>query len=163
MTLEELIRESAVYADSEKMDTLVHIISESIDTFIGDEAKDRLLRQVYGIIGTGHYNEHFAKEQIADMYYIDKYGEKMYAPYWTTSALKDIYNSVKDKIPAYNLHDFIVTMNMVKSDECQLLRRWFPEATEEDLQERITEAAVNWLCDDDTHNAGTKIWCYYNG
>lgn len=44
-------------------------------------------------------------------------------------------------------------------DMINLLKEWFPEATEEELDSKIIDLAVNWLNDEDYGES--KIWCYF--
>jgi len=48
---------------------------------------------------------------------------------------------------------------MIKSDMINLLKEWFPDATEEELDSKIIDLAVNWLNDEDYGES--KIWCYF--
>lgn len=48
-------------------------------------------------------------------------------------------------IPKYNEYDFEVALNMIKSDYCPLLRRWYPEATNEEILNKLIDLTINWL------------------
>ena len=139
----------------------VDVISRFVDKYMSDEEKEKLMRDVYDVVSDGHYNEVFAKEDIEEMYYKDKNGNKHYAPYWPESAVRSIYERHASEIPGYNLYDFEVTMNMVASDMWCMLDKWFPGMTDAERNEKITEVAVNWLRDDDW-STNTKIWDYMN-
>ena len=117
------------------------------------------MRDVYGVMSTGHYNEQFAREDVSKMYYMDRSGKRHDAPYWTESAVRAIYDKHINEIPDYNFWDFYVTMNMVASDSWCMLAKWFPNGTQDDMNERITEMSINWLSDDDWPNE-TKVWDY---
>lgn len=141
----------------------VSIISDFIEKKMPEEDKETLLRKMYGAMSSCHYNEEFAKEDVAKMYYVDEDGSERYAPYWTESQVKDVYESVRDEIPEYNMWDFYVTLQMQKADNCPLLRRWFPDASSSDMDTRFVELAVNWLNDADSPYPDGKIWHYLNG
>jgi hypothetical protein len=34
---------------------------------------------------------------------------------------------------------------MIKSDYCPLLRRWYPEATNEEILNKLIDLTINWL------------------
>ena len=96
------------------------------------------------------------------MYYVGTDGKKHYAPYWTEDQVKEVYDSVKADIKAYNMWDFFVTLNMIKSDNCPLMGRWFPDATQEVMDKKFVDLAVNWLRDEDYRWPNEKIWHYLN-
>ena len=107
--------------------------------------------------------EDFAKEDVAKMYYTDASGNKKSAPYWTDEQVREVYSAVRDRIPSdYNEWDFYVTLNMMKADNCTMLREWFPEAGADDMEGKLVEMAINWLNDGDNPYGGAKIWRYLN-
>ena len=140
----------------------IKVISKAVEESFPQDKKEKLMRDVYNIMSTGHYNEDFAKEDIAKMYYEDKNGNKHQAPYWPEDAVRSIYDEYSDDISDYNFWDFAVTMNMIKSDNWCMLSRWFPGSTDGDMNEKIAEMSVNWLKDEDWPTK-TKIWDYVSG
>jgi hypothetical protein len=96
------------------------------------------------------------------MYYIDANVVKHQAPYWGEPEVRLAYEQIKSKIPHYNFYDFEVTLNMVKSDNCNKLKKWFPNATDEELKGKLIEEAVNYLDDEDNPYGDEKIWMYLN-
>ena len=135
------------------------LISDAIEAEMPKEAADKLKRDIYALMCGGHFNEMFAKEAVSKMYYEDENGERLYAPYWTESAVREVYESVKDSIPRYGFWDFFVTLHMIASDTHALIVEWFPEEGSEEREARYVQLSVNWLRDADwpTH---TKIWDY---
>lgn len=126
-----------------------------------------LILIVFGIVlwvmSNGHYNEEYALQDAAKMYYTDASGNKKYAPYWTPEQIKSVYDSVRSRIPSeYNMWDFYVALNMAKSDNCPMYRKWFPGASAEDMDEHFIDAAINWLDDDDNPYGTEKAWKYLN-
>lgn len=141
----------------------VHVISDAIEKDMDPEAKENLMRRLYEAMTEGHYDEHFAKMDVAKMYYTDDAGQKKYAPYWSDEQVKAVYDSVHTLIPdEYNFWDFYVTLQMIKSDYCPLLRKWFPNATPEEMDKKLVELAINWLNDSDNPFGDEKIWKYLN-
>lgn len=141
----------------------VRVISEAVDKNMDDKAKEDLERKIYAEMSGGHYDEEFALEDVKHMYYVDERGERHYAPYWTPEQVEGVYNSVRSEIPDYNMWDFYVVLQMQKSDLCPMLKKWFPGATDEQMTQKVVEAAVNWLVDDDNPYGQEKIWRYLNG
>ena len=104
-----------------------------------------------------HYNEAFGMWRIEQMYYKDKQGNVHRAPHWTKEQYKAAYDSVKGKIPStYNCWDLAVTLEMNFTDSINLYKSWWPEATQEQLDTKVIESAINYLNDDDDPDC--KIW-----
>ena len=163
MTLYELTKKYGQGQGESMMWKTVDVISDSVETYMDEKEKARLMRRIYGVMSGHHYNDEFAIEDVANMYYVDDSGDAHYAPYWTSQQVKGVYESVKNSIPSkYNFWDFYVTLQMVKSDLCPMYRGWFPDATPEQMDKRFVESAVNWLNDPDSPNADHKIWSYLN-
>lgn len=97
------------------------------------------------------------------MVYIDITGKTREAPYYTKEQVSNIYEKVKDQIRPYNMWDFAVTLNMIKSDNDNLFRKWFVGISEAELQQKIIDAAINWLDDGDNPYGNEKVWRYFNG
>ena len=143
--------------------TTVRAISDAVEADMPENAKKKLMRRLYGVMSSGHYDESFAKEDVSKMYYLDGDGVKHYAPFWTDPQIEEAYKSAAPSIDgAYNMWDFYVTLNMVKADNCRMLSEWFPGATSEEMNKKFVDMAVNWLNDPDYPYGETKIWSYLN-
>ena len=162
MGVYSILKEGLRGEGSDKMWCITKILSDSIEEFVPEKQKEILKTKVYYSTNGGHYDREFADRAIAKFYYVDTAGVKHQAPYWTEPEVKTIYETVKSKIPAYNFYDFEVTLNMVKSDNCNKLKRWFPQATDKELLDKLIEEAVNYLSDDDNPYGNEKIWKYLN-
>lgn len=162
MTLYELTKKYGEGKGEGAMWSTLSLVSDAIENTMTAPEKNALIRKVYGIMSGKHYNEDFAREDIAKMYYKDDDGEKHYAPYWPDAALRSLYNEHKDEIPDYNCWDWMVTMSMIKSDNCGVLSEWFPDDDDDMRNERIVRLALNWLQDEDNPFGASKIWCYFN-
>ena len=160
MTLYELIKMYGTGNGEGMMWKTVESISKAIENSMPEDMKNEMLRDVYGDMSGKHFNEQLAEEDIEKMYYVDRNGTKHSAPYWPEEAVHEIYNSVKNEIKPYNFPDFLVTMNMIASDNWPLLEKWFPGMREDDRNQKTVEMAVNWLKDPDAKNPETKIWDY---
>ena len=162
MNMYEMIETYGKGRGEGKMWESVKVISEAVDHDMDEESKERLMRKIYCVMSGGHYNEEFAREDVAKMHYKDMDGKTHYGPYFTREKVASVYETVKDAIPEYNMWDFYVVMNMVKSDNCNLLSQWFPEATDTEREKRLIELAINWLSDDDSPMGKEKAWRYFN-
>lgn len=146
-----------------KMWESVAVISDAVEHDMDAEARKRLMRKVYCVMSGGHYNEDFAKEDVAKMRYKDMNGKEHRAPYYTEEEVASVYEKVKGNISSYNMWDFYVVMNMVVSDYANILALWYPESSEANREKRYIELALNWLNDDDNPFGKEKIWKYMNG
>lgn len=140
----------------------VRAISDGLKDMLSPDDYNHMARVVYASINGGHYNKEFAKEDVEKMYYI-RNGVKVGAPYWTDEQVMDVYGKVKGEIPGeYNMWDFYVALNMTKADNCMLFRKWWAGVSDEEIERRIVEAAVNYLNDTDNPYGTEKIWSYLN-
>ena len=146
-----------------KMWESVAVISDAVEKDMDAEAKKHLMRKVYCVMSGGHYNEEFAHEDVAKMHYKDASGKVHKAPFLTEEKVASVYEKVKANIPAYNMWDFYVVMNMVIADNANMLALWFPDATETQKEKHYIELALNWLNDDDNPYGKEKAWKYFNG
>lgn len=140
----------------------VRAISDGLKDMLPTEDYERMERIVYASINGSHYNEEYAKEDVKKMYYTMN-GQKVSGPYWTTEQAMQVYNKYKGEIPnAYNMWDFYVALNMTKADNCLMYRRWWQGASDEQIEQKLIEATVNYLNDADNPYGTEKIWCYLN-
>lgn len=162
MNLYNLTKEYGKGKGESVMWATMEVVSQALERNLSQEEYQKILKKVYCIVEGGHYNEHFAEEKVAEMFYTEN-GKNVYAPYWTVSQVEEIYLTVKNKLIAnYNMWDFYVAINMIKSDNILLLKKWFPEDTEEQIEEKIIELTMNWLNDKDNPYGDKKVWGYFN-
>ena len=162
MTLYEMTKMYGEGKGESMMWKVVEAVSCAIEKSMPEEGKEELMRTLYEKMSGGHYNEDYAKSDVEKMYYVED-GKKHFAPYWTDEQVKSVYESVKPHIPsAYNFWDFYVALQMVKSDHCPLLKKWFPSATDEELTKKVVELTINWLADEDNPFGKEKVWGYLN-
>lgn len=162
MTLFDLVKKYGEGGSEDTMWKTLALVSNAIESTMTAAEKNSLIRKVYGVMSGKHYNEEFAREDIAKMYYEDEEGEKRYGPYWPDEALRSLYEHYKSEIPDYNCWDWAVTMNMIKSDYCSLIKDWFPRLDNDEKTEKIVQLALTWLKDEDNPYGTSKIWCYFN-
>ena len=162
MDIYNILKEGLRGEGSDKMLCTTKILSDAIEEYVPEKQKEAIKTKVYYSTFGGHFNRDFADSAISRFYYVDLTGVKHQAPYWTEPEVKEIYETVKAKIPAYNFYDFEVTLNMVKSDNCNKLKKWFPQATDKELLDKLVEEALNYLIDEDNPFGTEKIWKYLN-
>lgn len=138
-------------------DSTIDLLCEELKKHISKEECESLAKSIYEQSQGTHFDEDFAKWQISKMYY-EEDGIKHYAPYWAD--ITPIYVNAKRRINGnYNKWDFMVALNMIKSDNYLLLKEWFPN--EKDLQDKIIDMTVNWLNDEDNPYGDSKVWGYF--
>ena len=162
MDIYNIIKEGLRGEGSDKMWNATKIFSDAIEEYVPEKQKEAIKTKIYYSTFGGHFNKAFADSAIAKFYFTDPNGIKHQAPYWAESEVRTIYDTVKSKIPGYNFYDFEVTLNMVKSDNCNKLKKWFPQATDGELLNKLIEEAVNWLDDSDNPYGTEKVWKYLN-
>ena len=122
----------------------------------------KLVKGMYASMNGKHFNEEFGKWQVEQMHFKDKSGAIHKAPYWSDETIKSVYEAHKNKMNNYPFWDFYVTLNMMKADNYCMLKGWYPNTNDEELDAKIIEMAINYLNDDDAPNPQTKIWSYFN-
>lgn len=137
----------------------IHAIEELLCIFEQEhpEKYQEFMRKMHERLFGCHYDQTFAEWRISQMFYKDKQGTVHHSPHWTDEQHKVAYDACKAHIPStYNRFDFAVALEMLYSDNICLFRKWWPEYTEPQLEEKVVEATVNYLIDDD--NPDEKIW-----
>lgn len=163
MTLYEFTKKYGSGKGEGMMWKTVDVISKAVEESMPEEKRMELVREIYEEMTGGHYDETFAMEDIAKMYYTDRSDKKHYAPYWSVSTMEEVYNGIKSEIHEYNFWDFAVALNMEASDKWLLLERWYPNMTEQERNAKLVDLAVNFLKDEDAKHPDSKIWHYLNG
>lgn len=134
-------------------------VEELLQTIKGDheDVYWKFIKKQHEYLFGCHYNEMFGEWRIEQMFYKDKSGNVHHAPHWSKDDYKSTYDVVKSKIPSsYNWWDFAVTLEMLYSDNICLYKSWWPDITQEQLDAKVIDSAVNYLNDDDDHDC--KIW-----
>lgn len=162
MNLYDLTKKYGEGKGESAMWSTLSIVSDALESSMDESEKKSLVRKVYGVISGKHYNEEFAREDIAKMYYRDENGVKHAGPFWPEETLRSIYESRKREIPDYNYWDFAVTMSMMLSDYYAILVDWFPDDDQDMRNSRLIQLALNWLHDEDSPYGSSKPWCYLN-
>lgn len=140
-------------------ESTIDLLCQELKKYVPEERYEVLAKHIYESAQGPHFDEEFAMCQICKMYY-EEDGIKHYAPYW--SDISSLYAQSRKKLNhPYNKWDFDVAINMIKSDNYLLLKEWFPEDSEQDIQNRIVELTINWLNDEDNPYGDSKIWGYF--
>lgn len=111
----------------------------------------KLMREVYGLIGGGHYDEKFAIHDVGDIMYTNRKGEKKQGAYWTVEQVEDATKGMTFPV-GVNKWDKWVAANMAHSDFCKKFD-----------DEQILEIMYSFFfADEDWSDKGssTKVWDY---
>lgn len=163
MTVYDIIAKYGKGKGENQMWESVKYISDFIEPMEKSHPEEywKFIKGLYATIAGKHYNEEFAIWQVNQMYFENKNGKVHKAPYWTTEEVKEVYESIKSKIPqVYNCWDFYVALNMIKSDNYCLLQGWFTDNS--NIDDKIIEMTINYFNDKDAPYPDSKIWCYFN-
>lgn len=155
-----LTSEKTMWASVANIEEVLTVVKEKMP-----EIYWAFIHKEHGNLNGGHYNEAMAKWDVSQMYYEGSDGGKHKAPYWTDEEIATVWEKVKPmiKVKAYNMWDFYVVMNMMKADNYNLLRKWWPQSTTEEMNGKLVDMAINYLNDDDARHKETKIWDYLHG
>ena len=162
MSIYSILKEGLRGEGSEKMWCTTKILSDYIDEYVPEKQREVLMNKIYYSSFGGHFDKEFADKTVEKFYYQGKDGKEHHAPYWTESELKPLYDRVRSKIPEYNFYDFVVAMNMIKSDNYLKLEKWFPGIDESEMVEKLVDETVNYLDDPDNPYGTEKVWKYLN-
>ena len=108
MNLVELITKYQTDATPEQMAKVTKIIGKFVVKHAEEDDLLELYKDIYGVVGNGHFNDFFAEVQIKKMVFEDSKGMEHRAPYYTMDKTQEIYETVKDEIRPYNQWDFAV-------------------------------------------------------
>lgn len=109
-----------------------------------------LMREVYGIMSNGHYNEEFAIHDVGEIEYTNRKGEKKEGAYWTVEQVEEATKGMSFH-SSINKWDKWVAFNIMRSDLCK------------DMEDAdILKAAYAFFFKDEDwgNNSTTKIWDY---
>lgn len=168
MGLKHYIKENKTQltANPSKLFCITQMFAGVIDNHVDDHV-EKMKRKAYCILSDGHYNEEFAFADVKKMYYLDDSDGEHSAPYWEFGKVKEIYDSLKGDshkiLDVYNVYDFYVALNMIKSDNYRLYKVRFRNYSDAELDKLFIEDAINWLDDKDNPYGTSKIWKYING
>lgn len=109
-----------------------------------------LMREVYGIMSNGHYNEEFAVYDVGQIEYTNRKGEKKTGAYWTVEQVEEATKSMAFNT-AVTKWDKWVAFNAMRADLCK------------DMEDGdILKAAYAFFFKDEDWkpSSNTKIWDY---
>lgn len=88
-------------------------------------------------------------------------GIKIDAPLFSIEATKKIYDKrIRPLNKDVTMWDVYVALNAQYHDNINLYEKWFPNATNNEIEDKIVEATIsNWFEDEDA--SSDKVWEYF--
>ena len=154
MYLYELIEKYGKGASNEKMKELTMILSDFLAPMkkVNKEKYWSLMRDVFGLLNDGHYDDKFSMHDVEQIEYTDKQGAKHSGAYWSLEQAEEAMK--KTQLPSdVNKYDFWVAINLSYSDLCKVL----------DDEQILKSACAFWFNDEDWPKEGkanTKVFDY---
>ena len=105
-----------------------------------------------------HFNEPYAIYQVSQMYHTNNKGVKIDTPLFSIEASKKIYDRrIRPLNKDVTMWDVYVALNAQYHDNINLYEKWFPNATNNEIEDKIVEATIsNWFEDEDA--SSDKVW-----
>ena len=160
-TLDKIFKDYGYDKQTSMVHKAITNISEYLQKVLDEEQYCKLIKDTYCTFVGGHYNEPFADDQVSKMYY-EKDGSKYTGPLLNKNLVLDKYKEIRGIIPDYNEWDYYETVQMIYSDNYNLIHEWFPNISEDEFNQKIYQLATNWLNDKDNPFGNSKTWCYFN-
>lgn len=108
-----------------------------------------------------HFNEPYAIYQVSQMYHTNNKDVKIDTPLFSIENAKKIYDRrIRPLNKDVTMWDVYVALNAQYHDNINLYEKWFPNATNNEIEDKIVEATIsNWFEDEDVNS--DKVWEYF--
>lgn len=156
----ELINKYREDMTPEQMMGVAEAIGKVAASCMKKEDMHRLCAMVFAVMTEGHFDEVWADEAIVKMWYEDEEGRHA-APFFAEDEVKDAFGKRMDDVSDYNIYDFEVAMNLIRSDFHGTIGKY--AKTEEEVVNMVADMAVEYLQDADAAFPTSKIWHEING
>lgn len=113
--------------------------------------------QIYG----KHFIEPYAIYQVSKMYHTNSKGVSVETPMFNIDYTKKIYDKyIKALNKDITVWDVYVALNAQYHDNINLYEKWFPNLSDDEIENKIVQAAItNWFEDEDARC--DKVWKYF--
>lgn len=124
-----------------------------------------LLEEAIKNIDAGNSNhteeELNAMYQVSNMYHTKANGVVCRGQIFTVEDAKAIYDKhVRNINREITYWDVYIAVNVQYHDYIRMYKQWFPNLTEEQLDEKIIHSAINFWFEDEDAGSG-KVWNYF--
>lgn len=121
----------------------------------------KAMRKFHEHIKGKHFDEMYAKHQVSEMYHVKRTGVVCKGEIYSIEYAKQIYEKkIRPINNNYNCWDVYVAINAQYHDYVRLFKEWNSDITDEHLNEKVIDSAINfWFKDDDADDG--KVWNYF--
>ncbi len=155
MELYELIEKYGKGKGEAVMWEITKMVSDFIKPMKETNKKEywNLMREVYGLMSGGHYNDEFAMHDVSQIEYTDKEGKSHTGAYWTCEQIEEATKGMA--FPSgVTKYDKFVAFNLAYSDFCKK----FDDADILKIGYLFFFADEDWSADG--KGSATKTWDY---
>lgn len=119
------------------------------------------MKEFHECVKGEHFDEVYAMCQVNDMYHTKANGVICRGQIFTVEDAKAIYDKhVRNINREITCWDVYVAVNAQYHDYIRMYKQWFPNLTEEQLDEKIIHSAINFWFEDEDAGSG-KVWNYF--
>lgn len=120
-----------------------------------------LINNTLAMLAGKHFNEPYAIYQVSQMYHTNNKGVKIDTPLFSIENAKKIYDRrIRPLNKDVTMWDVYVVLNAQYHDNIDLYEKWFSNANDSEIEEKIIEATIaNWFEDEDA--SSDKVWEYF--
>lgn len=131
------------------------------NTNVSEESLFEIMKDFHEKLIGKHFTEPYALYQVSQMYHTNNKGIKIDAPLFSIEATKKIYDRrIRPLNKDVTIWDVYVALNAQYHDNINLYEKWFPNATNNEIEDKIVEATINnWFEDEDA--SSDKVWEYF--
>lgn len=131
------------------------------NTNVSEESLFEIMKDFHEKLIGKHFTEPYALYQVSQMYHTNNKGIKIDAPLFSIEATKKIYDRrIRPLNKDVTIWDVYVALNAQYHDNINLYEKWFPNATNNEIEDKIIEATIsNWFEDEDA--SSDKVWEYF--
>lgn len=131
------------------------------NTNVSEESLFEIMKDFHERLAGKHFNEPYAIYQVSQMYHTNNKGVKIDAPLFSIENAKKIYDRrIRPLNKDVTMWDVYVALNAQYHDNINLYEKWFSNANNSEIEEKIIEATItNWFEDEDA--SSDKVWNYF--
>lgn len=131
------------------------------NTDIDEEDLFEIMKDFHERLAGKHFNEPYAIYQVSQMYHTNNKAVKIDTPLFSIENAKKIYDRrIRPLNKDVTMWDVYVALNAQYHDNIDLYEKWFSNANDSEIEEKIIEATIaNWFEDEDA--SSDKVWEYF--
>jgi hypothetical protein len=116
----------------------------AIGAEVSEESLFEIMKDFHEKLIGKHFTEPYALYQVSQMYHTNNKGIKIDAPLFSIEATKKIYDKrIRPLNKDITMWDVYVALNAQYHDNINLYEKWFPNATNNEIEDKIVEATIS--------------------